>query len=149
MGRALVILRHEKSLAIVRAWLQDHDIDAVCVALDPVELPDDTEAALKQIRQSIENGVAVIILGTKVYDHTKKEQTDPPEQLIEFLEILKSYSCGTTPLCLTHLADMPPALVAETRAMGLNVRFVENDNLGRDGMHNLGPVILKALDNAA
>lgn len=149
MGRALVILRHEKSLAIVRAWLQSHDMDAVCVALDPVELPEATEAALKQIQTSIEDGVAVIIVGTKVYDRVKKEKTDPPEQLIEFLELLKSYGCGTTPLCLTHLADMPTALVAEITGMGLNARFVENDNLGRDGMGNLGPLIIKALEKTA
>lgn len=143
--RALVILRHEKSLGIVREWMGTNGIKADCVALDPVEMPEATEAALREIENSIRGGVDIIILGTKVYDAVKRDKTDPPEQLIDFLQLLKSYGCGDAPLCLTHLADMPQQLIAEIGDTGLNVRWVENDNLGRDGMGNLGPLILSTL----
>ncbi|PZQ45500.1 MAG: hypothetical protein DI551_07215 [Micavibrio aeruginosavorus] len=146
MSKALVILRHENSLKIVAAYLQEKGIESVLVALDPVDLPDQTQTALTQIKDVLQDGVCIIVLGTKVYDTVKREKTDPPEKLIDFLEFLKNNGGADIPICLTHLSTMPDALIEEIKQTRLCATWVENDNLKNDGMNNLGPLILKALD---
>lgn len=145
MAKILVILRHENSLNVVRDYLVERNLEPVLVALDPVELPGEVGGALAVIRQTVQENVDVIVLGTKVYDSEKSEKIDAPKRLMEFLELLKGYGVKQQPVLLTHLAEMPANLLADAKATGLAIDYVENDNLKRDGMSNLGPLIDKAL----
>ena len=44
---------------------------------------------------------------------------------------------------LTHLQEVPAEMKQVFAASGLAISFVENDNLGRNGMEKLGPLLLK------
>ncbi len=145
MIKVLVVLRHENSLNVVRDYLIERQYKPLLVALDPVELPEQVPAALATLRAYVAETPDVIVLGTKVYDDVKAEKADPPQRLIEFLDQLKTCGTGQTPIVLTHLVEMPATLLAEIKATGLNITYVENDNLKRDGMNNLGPQIMAAL----
>lgn len=145
MAKILVILRHENSLNVVGDYLTERGHAAVLVALDPVELPAQVPTALKQIEAALMETPQAIVLGTKVYDEQKSEKNDPPKRLIAFLNLLRDWGAGDTPVLLTHLAEMPRTLIEAVEQTGLQVSYVENDNLKRDGMSNLGPLIDKAL----
>jgi hypothetical protein len=125
--KILTILRHENSLNVVRVFAQELELEAVTVALDPVALPD----------------CAAVVMGTKVYDAVK----DGPSQLPEFLQQLQAWGIGQKPICLTHLQTMPADMQAMLTNTGLRVLWVDNDNLKRDGMSNLGPLIRQAITN--
>jgi len=142
MKKILVVLRHQNSLQIVENFLNEKGMYGIYVVLDPVELPELTAFALKTIESAIASGVDAVVIGTKVYDDIKQEKTDPPLRLIEFLELLQTYGIGKTPICMTHLAVIPHDLIRKIRNLGMNIGFVENDNLKSDGMKNLGPLIL-------
>lgn len=139
--KVLTILRHEKSLNIVREFVESKGGTMIAVALDPVELPDQVDAALAQIKSALAAGVDVIAMGTKVYDPVK----GGPSHLPQFLTLLKEYGVGDTPIALTHLVEYTDADKQGIAASGLNITSVENDNLGRDGMINFGPLIEKAI----
>lgn len=139
--KVLTILRHANSLNIVKAWTEEQGGEMIDVALDPVELPDEVASAVEKTKMAIQNGVDVVVLGTKVYDPVK----GGPSHLVEFLNVLKDAGIGSTPICLTHLEDVPTEMQSTAEATGLNLLWVGNDNLKRDQMNNLGPLVLKAV----
>ena len=145
MKRILVILRHANSLDIVKTYLEENGMTGIYIALDPVEVPGQVAAALADIKSAIRSGVDAVLMSTKVYDSTKLDKIEPPLQLIDFLDILKQFAIGNTPLCLTHLATLPEELIRQIKTIGLNVTWVENDNLKNDRMANSGPLLLSAL----
>lgn len=140
--KVLTILRHANSLNIVKAWTEEQGGQMIDVALDPVELPNEVAMAVDKAKSTIAKGVDVVVLGTKVYDPVK----GGPSHLTEFLNVLKQAGIGSTPICLTHLEDVPVEMQKAATATGLNLFWVGNDNLKRDQMNNLGPLILKAVD---
>lgn len=142
----LVILRHENSLNTVHDFLATRNIRVSGVALDPVEFPSLVPNALREISNIISQKPDAIVIGTKVYDSQKQDKSEPPLQLIEFLEWMKSRKIGTIPICMTHLGSMPDSLWQKIKNTELNVSFVDNDNLKNDGMNNLGPLILRTLN---
>ena len=139
--KILVILRHEKSLGIVDDFAVQNGFTNMPVVLDPIEIPGGVAAALEQIRESIPFCDA-IALGTKVFDSSKEES-----RLIELLQIFREIGVGDKPICMTNLgvfSDAEKTVLANT---GLKLFYVENDNLGRDGMLNFGPLLVKALQD--
>lgn len=136
----LVILRHENSLSTVKAYIEQRGDSVIAVALDPIEKPEAVDSALKMIESAVPKA-DVIIMGTKVYDTSK----EGPSRLIEFLDMLKKFQVNNKPVCLTHLHAFEASAIAALKDTGLNLSWVENDNLKRDGMSNLGPLIQKAI----
>lgn len=143
--KILVILRHENSLRIVHDYLETKDMQSICIALDPVELPGDVDTALHKIKSAIQSGIDAVIIGTKVYDSVKRDKSEPPARLIEFLNLLKNHGIDQTPICMTHLSSMSDDLIQNIKNTGLKITWVENDNLKSDQMTNLGPLLLAAL----
>jgi len=137
--KILVILRHEKSLNIVKTWAEENGIDVILVAMDPIELPHEMDRALQQIKDALPL-VDAVAAGTKVYNDTKESS-----RLVEFMDMLKDMGLGSKPVCLTHLDDESTLDESALLAVHPQTSFVYNDNLGRDQMSNFGPLILKAL----
>ncbi|MBZ5859093.1 hypothetical protein [Flavihumibacter profundi] len=137
--KILVILRHEKSLGIVDDFAMQNGFTIIPVVLDPIEIPEGVATALERIRESIPL-CDVIALGTKVFDISKEQS-----RLIEFLQIFRENGVRDKPICMTNLGVFPNAEKTALANTGLNLFYVENDNLGRDGMLNFGPILVKAL----
>lgn len=143
--KALIILRHINSIETVRLYLMERGIECSHVVLDPIELPENTETAIQFISKLLAEKPDLIIAGTKIFETDNQDKLAQPLRLIEFLKFLHSEGAGQTPICLTHLMEMPQGLRTEIDKTGLNIHIVENDNLKRDGMSNLGPLIMTAL----
>ena len=139
--KILVILRHEKSLGIVDDFAVQNGFTTIPVVLDPIEIPEGVAAALERIRVSIPL-CDVIALGTKVFDISKEQS-----RLIEFLQIFREIGVGDKPICMRNLGVFTNAEKTALAKTGLNLFYVENDNLGRDGMLTFGPILVKALNN--
>jgi hypothetical protein len=142
----LVILRHENSLQVVRDYFSENNLAApITIALDRIALKDqasETLAAIIALCQ-IPGALQAIIVGTKVYDDTVDDARNFPD----FLTFLKQAALpDTVPVIATHLdrytADEEKALLAMP---GIKLTLIQNDNLARDGMGNLGPVLLNVL----
>lgn len=137
--KILVILRHQNSLNIAQSFIEEHGGRMEGVALDVIELSEQVPEAMEKIRAGIRSSDAVI-LGTKVYDSIK----DGPSHLEEFLDFLDECGVGSKPILLTHLHDMAENMKTELLSRAARLSWVENDNLKRDGMANLGPLLLRA-----
>jgi hypothetical protein len=140
--RILVVLRHENSLNIARSFVEGCGGVMAGVTLDAIELSEQVPEAMEKIREEVQSADA-IVLGTKVYDDDK----NGPSRLFDLLDFLDKYGVGEKPILLTHLYDMPEDMKAGL-CRRANLGWVENDNLKRDGMKNLGPLILRAFDSA-
>ena len=135
----LVVLRHAHSLQVVQDYVTALGGASRAVALDPIAAANQVKTALADILAAIPY-TDIVITGTKVYDEVK----DGPSRLADLLDLFQTAGIGAKPVCLTHLQNFTPEALAALRASPLKLLWCENDNLKRDGMTQLGPLILQA-----
>jgi len=138
--KVLIVLRHENSLRIVQEYVAAHGGTCLLVALDPIEAPLKVAEALDAIRSGVAE-VDMVVMGTKVFDMSKEGGS----RLLELLLVLKSYGVAQKPICMTHLQSFLPETERALKELGMNLFWCEKDNLKRDNMTNLGPIMQKAM----
>ncbi len=148
---ALVVMRHEKSIASVWGFLSAHGIQPSNFHQFVLERHKDSPEVFLEKKTKImkcisEDAPSLLVLATKVNDSGSESE------IIEFLVELKEAGIQETPIVLTHLSQFDPEMLSAFKDLELNIHYVEDDNLGfpkdtdpvgtnRTGMSKLGTKI--------
>ena len=147
--KVVVILRHENSLEIFKTYFQQtypEQYDVEPLVLDRIERPQAAGRAMRKLGKLIQNdaqNIAAIVVGTKVNDREKAE-AQHCGTLLRYM--VANGLTEKIPVIATHLDHFNDAQRETLQAIpNVRLSIVENDNLGQNGMVNLGPVLERVL----
>jgi hypothetical protein len=141
--KMVAITRHANSLTVIEEYAQGLNVQFKGIVMDAAkQTPNDLQNALLQMEEELSEA-DVVIVATKVYN--SKPEVSELSDLTKMMNAF-GYLRDEATLVYTNLGEFSRKEIEDLRKIHPLSAFVENDNIGKNGMDNLNVPIRVALN---